>query len=235
MNIQKALSTLVRSTKSHSMAALLNALCFAQGPQNHRTSNALLGHECLKMLETQLRPSSLSSCNQNNLLAIFLMIFGTILIVGSAEPAANLPPFPDVNSPPKHLESTPLTDIFQEDADSPRTSQTLYDVMREHLCQMLAHYMVFIASRIGISWDKSLDKRLGFKELTGSISWAQLFLRWTLRWQDHKFDQEWLRDWTLPRKSQVEYCSLDCTPIQEPNSYCHFSRHISVWNSLRRS
>jgi hypothetical protein len=92
-NIRKGLEKLVLGTKSRSMASLLSALCFG----GHRMSTAYLGHECLKILETQLRPSFLSSCSQVHLRALILLLFGAILNVILAEPVFDLPPFPEVN------------------------------------------------------------------------------------------------------------------------------------------
>jgi len=98
-NIQEQLAKLVFNTKSRSQAALLNALCFG----GHHMSTAYLGHECLKMLEIQLRPTSLSPCDQDHLQALFFLLFGTLISVGLAEPIFNLPPFPEVNPNPQFL------------------------------------------------------------------------------------------------------------------------------------
>jgi hypothetical protein len=61
------------------------------------SSSAALGQGCLVILESQLKPSSLSSCSRDRLRVLFLLVFGVLMLVASAEPVVNLPPFPEVS------------------------------------------------------------------------------------------------------------------------------------------
>jgi hypothetical protein len=123
-NIQEELAKLVLNTKPRSLAVLLSALCFG----GHHMSTAYLGHECLKMLERQLRPTSLSPCNQDHLQALFLLLFGTLISVGLAEPIFDLPPFPEVN---------PNTQFLLISSTNRLNSRTIRSLLEYHeLCTM---------------------------------------------------------------------------------------------------
>lgn len=60
-------------------------------------STAFLGQKCLSVLEQQLKPTSLSKYSNRKLRSSFMLIFGVILLVATAEPAVELPPFTEVS------------------------------------------------------------------------------------------------------------------------------------------
>jgi hypothetical protein len=60
-------------------------------------STAFLGQKCLCVLEQKLKPTTLSSYTSRQLRVSYLLIFGVILLVATAEPAVELPTFPEVS------------------------------------------------------------------------------------------------------------------------------------------
>lgn len=181
-----AVMGLAENTESHSSVLLLEE----SNPKNLKFT-AFTGHQYLKILERLLRPSFLSSCTLKRLRAIFFMVFGTTLTVGLADPAVALPPFPDDGSM--------------------RTgnSRTLYDVLRNHLCQMLTHYMAFIGSKLGYLESVELNNNLEARDWAESTGlWERGLLVWILHWQNRNFDQHWLKTWSSFLKGEFS-CSLD--------------------------
>jgi hypothetical protein len=59
-----------------------------------QTIGSLAGERCLHFLEKKLTPQSLASLSKNELQALFLMVVGTILAIGYAQPVAESIPFP---------------------------------------------------------------------------------------------------------------------------------------------
>jgi hypothetical protein len=55
---------------------------------------SLAGESCLRFLEKKLTPQSLANLSRNELQALFLMVVGTILAVGYAQPVGEFPSFP---------------------------------------------------------------------------------------------------------------------------------------------
>jgi len=120
-----------------------------------------LGEKCLRILDGMLKPSYLSSLSKANLQVLFILIFGTIFSVRHAKPALELRTFPQVSS---NIDCPPdvMTNTFdQKSLANPETPRTLFEVMQEHICNMLAHYMYFIGSKIGTpntgKWKKELE------------------------------------------------------------------------------
>lgn len=59
-----------------------------------QTIGCLAGERCLRFLDKKLTPQSLGSLSRNELQALFLMVLGTVLAIGYAQPVAQSPPFP---------------------------------------------------------------------------------------------------------------------------------------------
>lgn len=55
-------------------------------PLELRRIGAVAGHKLLKVLDEKLKPQSLKGCSEDDLQALFLLVVGTILAVGYAEP-----------------------------------------------------------------------------------------------------------------------------------------------------
>jgi hypothetical protein len=88
-------------------------------------------------------------------------------------------------------------------------SRTLYDVLRNHLCQMLTHYMAFIGSKLGYLESVELNKNLEARDWAESIElWERGLLVWILHWENRNFDQHWLKTWSSFLKGEFS-CSLD--------------------------
>jgi hypothetical protein len=132
-----------------------------------------LGEKCLRILDTMLKPSYLSRLSKSNLQVLFILIFGTIFSVRHAKPALELRTFPQVSSnidcPPDVMTNT----LDQGSLANPKIPQTLFEVMQEHICNMLAHYMYFIASKVEITntgeWKKKLENLVGIKNLCDEV------------------------------------------------------------------
>jgi hypothetical protein len=57
---------------------------------------SLSGEHFLAFLEKSLKPQSLGKLSKNELQVLFLMLIGTILAVGYAQPVEEFPPFPPI-------------------------------------------------------------------------------------------------------------------------------------------
>jgi hypothetical protein len=55
---------------------------------------AMTGHDLLLELDRKLSPQELAVCSKEDLQALFLIVFGTILAIGYFPPATKFPPFP---------------------------------------------------------------------------------------------------------------------------------------------
>jgi hypothetical protein len=55
---------------------------------------AMAGHQCLKYLDRKLKPQCLALYSLDDLRALFLFLFGTIIAVGYARPTIKHPDFP---------------------------------------------------------------------------------------------------------------------------------------------
>jgi hypothetical protein len=63
--------------------------------------------------------------------------------------------------------------LDQESLANPEIPRTLFEVMQEHICNMLAHYMYFIAPKAGMpntgEWMKKLENLGGIQNLCREI------------------------------------------------------------------
>ncbi|KAN0089708.1 hypothetical protein V8E51_019968 [Hyaloscypha variabilis] len=107
-----------------------------------RRIGSLAGERLLSFLETRLTAQSLTSLSRNELQVLFLMIVGTILAIGYAQPVTESPPFPPMESDESGLEAP----------------QTLYTAMQHHLCRMLAHYTIYLGSKLRLPIDSDKEK-----------------------------------------------------------------------------
>ncbi|KAK3364684.1 hypothetical protein B0T25DRAFT_576893 [Lasiosphaeria hispida] len=100
------------------------------------------GYRLIKRLDRVLTPQFLAKCDKESCQVLFLLVLGTILGIGySASTQTESPSFP----------SETLSAEFQQ-------SPTLWLAMKEHLCQMLAHHLIFLGSMLGIKLETQLEQ-----------------------------------------------------------------------------
>lgn len=119
----------------------------------------LAGCDLIDTLDIFLSPQSLAESYIQRIQALFLLVFGTILAIGYSSRLTDSPPFPNDRN------------------DSVTTDWTLWDVMQEHLSQMLGHHLVFLGSRIDFRFQPSVEKRLLTMAVSkwlpeGSFTWT---------------------------------------------------------------
>lgn len=103
------------------------------------------GCRLIKRLDRVLTPQFLARCGRESCQVLFLLVLGAVLGVGYAATQ-----FED------HATSLPSAMLGPELQRSP----TLWLAMKEHLCQMLAHHLVFVGSMLGIKLDTGLEQRI---------------------------------------------------------------------------
>ena len=105
------------------------------------------GYRLIKRLDRILTPQFLSQCSQEYCQVLFLLVLGTILGVGYSSSQLTESESPSLSS------AELLDSEFQQ-------SPTLWLAMREHLCQMLAHHLIFLASLLGIKLETGVERRI---------------------------------------------------------------------------
>ena len=91
----------------------------------------MAGHGFLQFLDERLKPQSLKSCSGNDLRTLFLIVFGTILAVSYVGP---------IGSP------------------SNSEQQSQFKAMQNHLCQILAHYLIYLGSHLKLPIASGTDQ-----------------------------------------------------------------------------
>lgn len=94
---------------------------------------SMAGHDFLAYLDEKLKPTSLARCSHSEMRVLFLWVFGTILAVGYAEPSSGT--------------------TMQEHAST-------FKSIQNHLCQILAHYLIFLGSQLGLPIKTGTDQFL---------------------------------------------------------------------------
>ncbi|KAK4152673.1 hypothetical protein C8A00DRAFT_44275 [Chaetomidium leptoderma] len=122
---------------SSSSAAKARDLCAAA---------QISGCRLIKRLDRVLTPQFLARFDRDSCQVLFLLVLGTVLGVGysSSRLEHDSPEFPAAET---------LSLEFQR-------SPTLWVAMKEHLCQMLAHHLIFVGSMLGIKLDTSMEQRI---------------------------------------------------------------------------
>lgn len=108
---------------------------------------AFAGHTWLKKLDEKLKPQYLSTCSKEQLHALFLLLIGTILAVGYTRPVQV--PSPIFNEV-RHIFLTFLTSRENE-INQAAPQETQFGATQEFLCKILAHYVVFISSKLKLA------------------------------------------------------------------------------------
>lgn len=104
------------------------------------------GCRLIKRLDRILTPQFLSRCGRDSCQVLFLLVLGAVLGVGysSSQLEHHSPQFPPADM---------LSPEFQR-------SPTLWLAMKEHLCQMLAHHLIFVGSMLGIKLETGVEQRI---------------------------------------------------------------------------
>ncbi|KAK0624580.1 hypothetical protein B0T17DRAFT_616789 [Bombardia bombarda] len=115
----------------------------SMGRRDLCTAGHVSGYRLMKRLDRILTPQFLGRCSPEYCQVLFLLVLGTVLGVGYSSDLAESPSFPpDL-----------LGERFQQ-------SPTLWLAMKEHLCQMLAHHLIFLGSMLGIKLDTALERQI---------------------------------------------------------------------------
>ena len=114
-------------------------------PDDLRRVSYLAGCSLLNALDLYFSPASLARCSHKVIQALFLVCFGTILSVGYTSPLLGSPAFPSG---------------IDDDSATTDRSPTLWDAMREHLCQQLAHHLAYLGSTIGLKFEPKVEESL---------------------------------------------------------------------------
>ncbi|KAK1752773.1 hypothetical protein QBC47DRAFT_424864 [Echria macrotheca] len=101
------------------------------------------GYRLIKRLDRILTPQFLAKCDQQSCQVLFLLVLGTVLGMSYASS------FPEAPSTSPEL----LGSEF-------RRNPTLWLAMKEHLCQMLAHHLIFLGSILGIKLETGLEQNI---------------------------------------------------------------------------
>ncbi|KAF4635574.1 hypothetical protein G7Y89_g2527 [Cudoniella acicularis] len=151
---------------------------------------SIAGHEFLKDLDRRLRPEALKRCDENVLQALFLLLVGTILAVGYTEFRGELPDCA-IASTNSDQESVP-----DNESQPPRLKLREYIAMRSHLCQILAHYVVFLASQLNLRLDSHVEQ---FMLETAANRWHKKGAFW---WNSSRADHD-CRDENLISENDI--------------------------------
>ncbi|KAK4129838.1 hypothetical protein N657DRAFT_640503 [Parathielavia appendiculata] len=116
------------------------------------------GYRLLKHLDRVLTPQFLAGCGRQSCQVLFLLVLGAVLGVGCSASPAFLEDRHHYHQSP----TFPLSASAAEMMLSPefQRSPTLWLAMKEHLCQMLAHHLIFLGSMLGIRMETGLEQRI---------------------------------------------------------------------------
>jgi hypothetical protein len=107
------------------------------------------GYRLIKRLDRILTPQFLSKLSQESTQVLFFLVLGAVL--GVCYSSATSP------SPSSQQPQPPKTTMMSHEFTQ---SPTLYLTMKEHLCQMLAHHLIFLGSTLGIKLDTTMEQRI---------------------------------------------------------------------------
>ncbi|KAI0858220.1 hypothetical protein F4860DRAFT_322742 [Xylaria cubensis] len=99
---------------------------------------AQAGHQILRYLDNELSPQRLLTFSIEKRQVLFLLVFGAILAIRYAR----------------------KTDLSQELPTTSPMSEELWEMMRGHLCEMLAHHLVLLGASVGVPLSKDEEERV---------------------------------------------------------------------------
>ena len=131
------------------------------GPCTLSEAAYLWGQKVVDSLDRALSPLSLAGMSKEALQATFLVIVAITLSVGYTTQRSDSPPLPDAGLTPR-----------------PTTPLTLWEAMRHHICEMLSHHMILIASRLQFKFQHEFQKTLITSALNkwdkeGRFTWVE--------------------------------------------------------------
>ncbi|KAK3937501.1 hypothetical protein QBC46DRAFT_267354 [Diplogelasinospora grovesii] len=167
------------------------------GRQDLCVAGHVTGFRLVNRLDRVLTPQFLAKCSPESCQVLFLLVLGTVLGVGYSghDVTADSPRFP-----PEMLAAE-----FQQ-------SPTLWLAMKEHLCQMLAHHLIYLGSMLGIKLDTGLEQHIID---TAVKRWNKLE---SFIWSDVLS-----QDPQPPPLPPPSAAARRFEPHQEPPSYSHWS------------
>ncbi|KAK3987660.1 hypothetical protein QBC44DRAFT_294605 [Cladorrhinum sp. PSN332] len=118
------------------------------------TAGHLSGSRLLLRLDRTLTPQYLSKLSRSSCQVLFLFVLGAVLGMGYS----SSPDLRGGHSSPE-FPSEMLMHHGGAGADF-QQSPTLWLTMREHLCQMLAHHLIYLGGMLGIKLETGMERRI---------------------------------------------------------------------------
>ncbi|KAH8748730.1 hypothetical protein F5882DRAFT_386889 [Hyaloscypha sp. PMI_1271] len=144
-----------------------------------RQIGAITGQGFLKFLDSKLRPQSLASCAKEEIQTLYLLVIGTVLAVGYSSSVAEM--------------LGPLTQSY---------------AMRDHLCQILAHFIIYLGSRLDLQFDHRAEQLI----IEGAA--ARWHKEGFFEWADLPADDLAQRKGT-DKQSELSLCNLPATILSD--------------------
>nr|CDP22309.1 Putative protein of unknown function [Podospora anserina S mat+] len=116
------------------------------------TAGTMSGSRMLLALDKLLTPQYLGKLSRESCQVLFLVVLGAVLGVGYSSKSMG-----------QEMERQPEAGMQVEDWEF-QQSPTLWLAMRDHLCQMLAHHLIYLGGLLGIKMDTEMERRV--------IEWA---------------------------------------------------------------
>jgi hypothetical protein len=141
-------------------------------------ASQMTGSRLLKRLDRILTPQFLGKCGRESCQVLFLLVLGAALGVAYASSSVvsaelrqrrlelvssdalwviSSPLLPTTTTPASSASSLSPVALLSPEF---RRSPTLWLAMKEHLCQMLAHHLIFIGSMLGIKLDTVVEQHI---------------------------------------------------------------------------
>ncbi|KAK4176352.1 hypothetical protein QBC36DRAFT_290599 [Triangularia setosa] len=111
------------------------------------------GSRMLLALDRMLTPQCLAKLSRESCQVLFLVVLGAVLGVGYS-----------IRGMGREMQRQSEVVDMQVDDWEFQQSPTLWLAMRDHLCQMLAHHLIYLGGLLGIKMDTGMEKRV--------IEWA---------------------------------------------------------------
>ncbi|KAK1753671.1 hypothetical protein QBC47DRAFT_415437 [Echria macrotheca] len=149
------------------------------GYQTLTESAYYTGQRVVDRLDKTLLPQNLAKASKEALQMMLLTIVAIILAVGYVDPLSASPEFPD------QLTTTTCSG----------SRPTLWEVMQHHICEMLSHHLIIIASKLRVRFGDGFQRKL----ITSALS----------RW-DKAGRFTWVESQTLPHQPDCAFAAESC-------------------------
>ncbi|KAK4202896.1 hypothetical protein QBC40DRAFT_220200 [Triangularia verruculosa] len=116
------------------------------------TAGRMSGSRMLLALDRILTPQYLGKLSRESCQVLFLVVLGAVLGVGYSSRSMGR----EMQQQPRRNEAVKDWELLQ--------SPTLWLAMRDHLCQMLAHHLIYLGGLLGIKMDTGMERKV--------IEWA---------------------------------------------------------------